>query len=92
MNFYFTGGCTAGAPGQCTSASNCPGAYTGGNSASGRPVTCSGANTGVSQVCDIWRPEKTDLSDRHHLLLRPLGQRDPRDCGEGRGCRRPPFI
>lgn len=48
MNFYYTGGCNNGAPGQCTGASTCPGAFWGDNPASGSPVNCVGANTGVS--------------------------------------------
>ena len=58
MNFYFTGGCTNGAPGACTGPNNCPGACVGNNPSSGTPVSCAGANTGVSLSWNVFPPTK----------------------------------
>lgn len=53
MNFQYTGGCSGGPPGPCTSAENCPGAFTGYDTTGGTVVNCVGYDAGVSDCATL---------------------------------------
>lgn len=48
MDFQMSGECSLGSGGPCVSEGNCPKAYTGTDTNSGRPSTCLGDNVDVS--------------------------------------------
>ena len=69
MNFSYTGGCSGGAPGQCASAEQCPGAFWGTDTENGTPVNCLGNNAGVSLLLLLIGGKRELTRDNYNILL-----------------------